>query len=541
MKLETDSDLKRGIALGLFLFLAVCSFSQTYFSKLLPGWENSYFIETDSSYISIGMNNYYPPYRNFIQINDLDKADLSYSSYDLFIDTQTHTQLHSLTSFNALKHNNQIYIGGDYFTGVGNGTLFKLNKKSDSIIYFNSDTSYWNSRYYGIKPYKKDKFIIIGDYDQPNYKSNTFLKVTDTNGNLLWTKSYTIPSKNIHLHPTDIVSTSDGGFLLLCQEEEPMFQQIGRTIKLFRPLLIKTDSLGNEQWRKNLGDYRYNNFASNIIKGETDTTYFVSWTDLDSLLYNFGHSPDKWHTRANYDATVWLSKIGESGSILWTKNSFPIYQQNKSLKKTEIKTPFFVKQMRKTNDNHIAIGGISNYYCNLAKYSMDGELVWYRDKINFQDTLEFRDANTQLKTFSQTKDQGFIFGGVYELEISPFTRHAYIMKLDQYGCVEPGCHLQDQWYLDSVANTRNKSNKGSSILLYPNPTHGEITIKLPASFSLESPVAVSIISTKGNLVSSFELNDFTTTYTTTHLSKGLYIFKFTSEELGSETIKVVVD
>ena len=370
------------------------------------------------------------------------------------------------------------------------------------------------------------------------YKKNCFINVTDTSGKLIWTKSFTIPFKNIHLFPKDIVETSDGGFLLLCQEEEPLFQIIGRTIRLFRPTVIKTDSNGNEQWRKTLGDYRYNNYASNIIKAEDDTSYFVSWTNRDSILYHFGLSPDQWVTRYNDEVTLNLLRIGESGNTVWQKR----FLQKGTNKWIPI---LVIKQMIKTKDNHIVIGGHGgvegNYGSAFVKINQQGELIWMRVSIQLEDILHFPQSATALKTFIQTKDGGFVFGGSYELNIVPYSRHAFIMKLDKYGCMEPGCHLRDKWYLDSVADAENKSNKGTEIQLYPNPANAQITIKLPASFELSQPVQVSVYATNGSKVDTYIINDYTTYYSVDRLAIGVYVFKFTSEELGVETIKVVIN
>ena len=78
----------------LFLVFINISYSQTYFSKILPGWKNYSIIENDTSYVSIGMNTSwekYPNHKNYIQVSKINKFDTSVLNYKIQIDTHTHS------------------------------------------------------------------------------------------------------------------------------------------------------------------------------------------------------------------------------------------------------------------------------------------------------------------------------------------------------------------------------------------------------------------------------------------------------------------
>lgn len=349
---------------------------------------------------------------------------------------------------------NHFYIAGDLFSSDNHGLLIKLDSDLDSIHFSVIDTTFYNSRYFNITKHKENKLILIGVFTDLNFKRSTFIKMVDTNGITLWSNSYTIPLYNIHLYPKDIISTSDNGFLLLCQEEEPKGQVIGGGIKLFRTTLIKTDSLGNEQWRKHLGDPRFNIKANNLIKAEDDTSYYVGWTNPDTILRKWYPSNtyyDNWDIMSNDYSTLSLSKIGESGTTQWikrykTKIVFPQFGIDEY---REIIFGYSPK-MVKTKDNHIVAIG---YYGYLAKFTLEGEMIWYRHSIKFDDIYDWRDSDTYVKTFKETQDEGFILGGQYLAAAEPIYQNAFAIKLDQYGCQFPDCHKEDKWYLDSVANT----------------------------------------------------------------------------------------
>ena len=67
MKQLTNTLNLRVKATMLLLFLGIwnISNSQSYFSKVLPGWENNHFVELDTSYVSIGKNTVDATSKNF--------------------------------------------------------------------------------------------------------------------------------------------------------------------------------------------------------------------------------------------------------------------------------------------------------------------------------------------------------------------------------------------------------------------------------------------------------------------------------------------
>ena len=90
-----------------------------------------------------------------------------------------------------------------------------------------------------------DDFAIIGELTDPdslNNKSIYLLKIS-SEGDEIWMKTWANDSMKIR-QPMDLILTSDNGYLFFCNSDPPPYAT-----------LIKTDSEGNEQWRKRYDDY----------------------------------------------------------------------------------------------------------------------------------------------------------------------------------------------------------------------------------------------------------------------------------------------
>ena len=90
-----------------------------------------------------------------------------------------------------------------------------------------------------------DDFAILGtltDPDSLNNKSIYLLKIS-SEGDEIWRKIWANDSMKIR-QPMDLILTSDNGYLFFCNSDPPPYAT-----------LIKTDSEGNEQWRKRYDDY----------------------------------------------------------------------------------------------------------------------------------------------------------------------------------------------------------------------------------------------------------------------------------------------
>ena len=147
-------------------------------------------------------------------------------------------------------------IGGFY------GTFSLLDYYSGSIIE--------QKEYEGVRRAKNivnvdDSFAILGELSDPENLSNRplYLQKISSAGDEIWRRTWeddsTKPRK-----PQDLIITSDNGYLLFCVSGDNPF---------WNATLIKTDSEGNEEWRK----HYYDAVSRNGRIHETeDGGYFMS-------------------------------------------------------------------------------------------------------------------------------------------------------------------------------------------------------------------------------------------------------------------------
>ncbi len=210
-------------------------------------------------------------------------------------------------------------------------------------------------------------FVICGlllDYSIP-YPHNSFLLQTSRNGNVLWFKKYNgfaglsryivndmcmssdgefilggrhqdlsvNPIYNswllrVHINPSyswsntyikdeyttsavDVDLTADKGFIFVGSTFEGYVYMPGMDYDIF---VVKTDSLGNEEWRTTIGYFEEEDHG-NCIAQTDDGTYIIG----GQREYGFG---------SNNNDDIWLIKIDEGGDTLWSRKFGGFYDDH---------------------------------------------------------------------------------------------------------------------------------------------------------------------------------------------------------------------
>lgn len=176
---------------------------------------------------------------------------------------------------NALLFANFIVDQNDTFPVIitlnQNGNVVSAKKVVDGIYYAT-----------GIKKLTNGDFLLFGYSKLEENVWGWGLIIISENGEVLFKKGYSSPSKNHFLE--DVLETSDKGFLL-CS-----WDLIGKEV-----VLIKIDSLGNVMWEK-----AYENVEFGAISEVTNEGYFLASIE--------------------WDFTTTLLKLNYNGEILWKKN-----------------------------------------------------------------------------------------------------------------------------------------------------------------------------------------------------------------------------
>jgi hypothetical protein len=133
------------------------------------------------------------------------------------------------------------------FDNNGNKIWSKL------YTYENSD----GSTQWAVRRCPDDGFAVVGVWDADTTGFWPYLLKTDSIGNVLWCKLYTTAASGIVGEFFDLRITADSGFILLWEPEYPCLY--------CRTGLIKTDSEGNVEWSKNYTLNKYT-FPSSAIQ-----------------------------------------------------------------------------------------------------------------------------------------------------------------------------------------------------------------------------------------------------------------------------------
>jgi hypothetical protein len=203
--------------------------------------------------------------------------------------------------------------------------------------------------------------------------------------------------------------------------------------------IIKTDSLGNQEWKKTYGNPLFCNLEAMVC---------LSKDSCILSAYSNGYSA---HPYINNNSQIYLIKIGLDGVEKWNKK-IGLRQPNN-----------WASWICTLTDGSIVVSGghrvedtINKVIGSLFKLNANGDSIWYREYAIIQGPL---DAN-QLWHFTPTPDGGFAgAGSLYPLS-SGGTQDIWVFKTDSMGCLVPNCH---------VGLTEFNPNAGAKMLVFPNP------------------------------------------------------------------------
>ncbi len=297
-------------------------------------------------------------------------------------------------------------------------------------------------------------FALCGQANRTAGNNGKFYLVkTDSLGNLEWEKTYHQPG---FARALSIVNAHDGGYML-CGD--------GYTSTAFGydTYLMKTDSLGNELWKKSFGTPRDD--CGGNITSSSDSTYIIT-TCMDSLgIVQPGGYPIVMTT---------ILKVDTSGNILWSY----YYYNNKV-------AVVAVTREVAPGEGYIYAGSIVDNISGredevalILRFDNDGNLLWEK-RYGYYSRTNNRFSYTRPEDVEPTNDGGFIvMGGASEKNYSEF----WLLKIDSNGCMGDYCGLTDpncyyQPYPDCITSIQEHGNADSYLRVFPNPTTGVLHIQ----------------------------------------------------------------
>jgi len=223
---------------------------------------------------------------------------------------------------------------------------------------------------YAVQQIDNNEYILAG-YKYP-YPYQLILINTDSLGNELWKKEYELSGFHSPYGKASVQKTNDNGFILLGDEA-------------FNYYLIKTDSVGDTLWTKR--------YVRNPTLFEDMSTFKVRQTSDNGYMLFGGHG--------NYLPSVlagcmYAIKTDSIGDTLWTKSFGPCYSTGEMYIGRDIEET--------TNKGFVLVGSEKNSFMGdlTHRYKIDssGNLIWSK-----------LDYGMFGHSVSQTVDDGFIFLG----------------------------------------------------------------------------------------------------------------------------------
>lgn len=360
--------------------------------------------------------------------------------------------------------------------------------------------------------------VVVGGSRQDTLQNLAVLLVVfDANGDTVFTRDLGIPGQQ--WNGFSVKRTQEGGFIIVGQTDATGYLD---------GFAIKTDALGNEEWRRTYGqsgsitdgmltivqlpDGDYIASGSHYPTNETkrwwlqrlDPTGEVEWSEyyttfpiggpaahLDITADGYVLLASSWqYAEGSLELRPYLAKIDPSdGSVVWENEYGPV---------AEFHILYAVKEA--PNGDLFAcgvseeIGGMQGV---LLRTTSAGDSLWMR-RYFYQDSIISQGVG-QFYDVLPTPDGGFIATGpVYSQLNQPnppgYSQDAWVVKVDGYGCLVPGCQL-----LDGVEE--QATNLLDALSIFPNPAHGRATVQLSLPPSVvTSNLELTLVSADGRVV-----------------------------------------
>ncbi len=513
LKNKNKMKRKSKIIIGLML-LSIGVWSQstfnirTSFNRPVPSVLSSILVEDTCYYISGLTIDTIPPYR----LGSLfGKLDLAGELLDLRIQTDSNTTT-------QLWRNTLTKTGDGDFTVTGSFTdalstaslLLKLNTEGDTVFrkIYRSPNYPLNSFIVLLSSLKTgdEGYLLLNNISGASNNTNIYLIKTDSIGNKEWEQVYGGPA--LSESSGSIIEVGNNKYIIGGVEHN--INLVGSNYKS-RTYLFQIDNIGNVEWeyKSPEGVLQYN--ANDILQSPDGGLVIASTKGIEQTS-----GPNSY-----FETTHYIYKIDANQEFEWgvdIRDTFPSSEN------------MFSKLIAPADGSgYIAAGTIfeftggGGYNINgiLTKISTTGDSLWTR----YYSHVDSPADNHIFYDVEETPDGGFVMVGqatdnmtTGELPL----QQAWIVKVDQHGCLVPGCHL-----IDDVESPQIDVQ----ISLYPNPTRDYLNIFYYHP-NHRGKVTYQIVDIQGRVLRSFERsrNNITHMISLGDLVSGQYFLRLENEE-----------
>ena len=484
------------------LFFSTTVFSQSYFKKEIDLDYNhiisNIVICPNSNTFSVGGYIYEPPF----EVVPIQGYILEFTIGGNVKNSYIHSEPNYHNQFFDIVCKNDYYaiVGfrGNY--DVKQNSFLKLiDISGEELFYYYSDTIDHIPRFKKVITDNEGSFIASGYTENINTKKwNPYLIKLDAQANFLWDTTYLdIPS---HAWIQDIALSSDGGLYL--------FMTIGSSQFSSDALLMKTDSLGNQEWGK-IFNYAAEDAAGKIlvskeggflvsltalfgkkriVKLDEDRNvefiidhlftdqYIADVVQLEDSTYVIMGSIDTYGNSWEDKTDIQLVKIDHKGNVLWNR----IYEdEDYDAAKSMVVTPDGGFMLACNKD----VGPVDKIY--LIKTNCMGLLTEPEASFTYEEAAgEVTFTNTSLYVYPDSIDGGYYIwdfgdGSAVSNEVNPVHAYSeegeYQVKLMGIVCSDTSVYEQTVSVMTtSVGSLSASPSLGEALRVFPNPVDGDV-------------------------------------------------------------------
>ncbi len=309
--------------------------------------------------------------------------------------------------------------------------------------------------------------LLLGQsIDIPETEADMYVVRTDSMGNQLWEHRY---GGSNYEGCESAVETPDGGFLIL-----GWTRSYGAGQKDW--FLVKTDSLGDQQWQRT--DWDVNNQSGSSI---------VSTQDGNFLLCGGGGN-----------GFARIIKVDIQGNVIWQEDyGHPEGTGSNYLFKVIELVDRSIVACGLTNNSTDSDGGW------LVKTGSEGNELWQR-KFN-------KNQHTDLfYSVLAANDGGFLLSGQAR-NAETFSQDAWLLKVDSVGCAFPNC-------ITGIAE-----QEGTVLVdVWPNPVVDILNVEMAGS---STQLDIQVMDIQGREVMRHTLQEQRTILDVSGWSSGIYVLK----------------
>ncbi|OFX27463.1 MAG: hypothetical protein A2033_18245 [Bacteroidetes bacterium GWA2_31_9] len=483
-------------------------FNKTY-SDTLPVARNIF--EISDGYYLLGGSGY----QTYILISKIDT--LGNEIWQKKIKNSSSYLYHGVE--NSLKRT----LDNKYILGGSSANIYS-DSNSVFIAKFDSNLdTIWSKRYfidtmqsilYGSGITKNNEYLFVGVTTLTDPYGNVLLFKTDLNGVILWYKEY---GNNLPNNGYKVVETWDNGYLIGGWTNNGVYT--GYSGEWY---LIKTDSMGNLKWQKNLGNPSYNDGRVCGLLPTKDSCYIVT----GSISMGLSGGEDVQRSR--------LIKIDTYGNIKWDKR----YDYTGIYSTT-------IDAIEQSDGSIIALSYADSAYIihthqTLQKLTPNGDLIW-RKRIWFMcDSFNcYEDNGANLVSLIQTSDGGFAMAGWVFPSSTVSEQSMWVIKTDSLGntCFPDSGELGCMTIVTIEETPTEKGN--ANINVFPNPSASSITIDIQKAENEQT--SIEILSLNGSVIYKNNLPSQQTKQNIdiSSFSKGVYFVTVKSSTF-TETRKLII-